>query len=417
MNHESVYTKAYLDTINHYWLNEYKIDGFRFDLSKGFTQVNSGDDVNAWGNYDASRIAILKRMADAIWEHTPDAIVILEHFGENQEEKELAEYRAEEGKGMMLWGNMNHAFNQLTMGYAENSDIRGTSHQHRNWSVPHLISYMESHDEERLMYRNTQYGNAAGDYSVKDEPVSIERIKAASTLFYSIPGPKMLWQFGEVGYDYSINTCEDGTVNDNCRVSNKPVTWMYKDESPRAGLFHHTADLIDLRKTYSVFADGVADISAGSSLIRQVTIKNSPYTESPSSTSEMNVQVVVNLELQKQAIQVSFPHTGIWYDYYGNGEPIQVNAIPHTMQLKAGGYKLYTDVAIGAGPVTGLSSQEVSGAISVHPNPTRGRFEIIGENRFYPRLTDMRGVEFEINSDGENMDISHLPDGIYVFGL
>src|SRR5690606_27172272 len=45
MNHESAYTKAYLDTINHYWLNEYKIDGFRFDLSKGFTQINSGDNV------------------------------------------------------------------------------------------------------------------------------------------------------------------------------------------------------------------------------------------------------------------------------------------------------------------------------------------------------------------------------------
>src|SRR5690606_25652943 len=127
--------------------------------------------------------------------------------------------RADEGKGMMLWGNMNHAFNQLTMGYTENSDIRGTSHHHRDWSVPHLVSYMESHDEERLMYRNKAYGNSAGKYSARDEAVSIERIKAASTIFYSVPGPKMLWQFGELGYDYSINRCEDGSINDNCRVS------------------------------------------------------------------------------------------------------------------------------------------------------------------------------------------------------
>jgi hypothetical protein len=103
MNHASSYTMAYLDTINHYWLNEFKADGFRFDLSKGFTQKNTGSDVGAWGQYDASRIFILKRMADQMWAHTPDAIIILEHFADNTEEKELASYRSGEGKGMMLW--------------------------------------------------------------------------------------------------------------------------------------------------------------------------------------------------------------------------------------------------------------------------------------------------------------------------
>src|SRR5690606_548681 len=114
-NHESPYTQSFVDSVNQYWLEEYHFDGYRFDLSKGFTQKNSGDNVGAWGNYDASRIALLKRMADKIWESTPDAYVILEHFADNSEEKELAEYRAEEGKGMMLWGNLNHAYNQNTM--------------------------------------------------------------------------------------------------------------------------------------------------------------------------------------------------------------------------------------------------------------------------------------------------------------
>jgi 1,4-alpha-glucan branching enzyme len=414
MNHESAYTKAYLDTINHYWLNEYKIDGFRFDLSKGFTQINSGDNVGTWTSYDASRIALLKRMADAIWSHTPDAIVILEHFADNREEKELAEYRADEGKGMMLWGNMNHAFNQLTMGYTENSDIRGTSHHHRDWSVPHLVSYMESHDEERLMYRNKAYGNSAGKYSARDEAVSIERIKAASTIFYSVPGPKMLWQFGELGYDYSINRCEDGSINDNCRVSSKPVTWTYKDDPDRAGLFQHTADLINLHKTYSVFTNGTATISSGNSLIRQVTVRNAPYTDTPASTDQMNVQVVANFELQRQAVLVDFPHTGIWYDYYGDGEPIQVNSLPHTIQLKAGGYKLFTDVPIGAGPVTAITESEVSKIVRVYPNPTNGRFQIAGDSHLSPMLTDMRGVSLEIIADGSNYDITHLPAGFYL---
>src|SRR5690606_36259491 len=123
MDHESVYTQAYLDTVAHYWIHEYHVDGYRFDLSKGFTQTPNPSNVSAWSAYDASRIALLKRMADEIWLHSPDAFIILEHFAANQEEKELVEYRADEGKGMLVWGNLNQAYNQNTMGYAEDSDI------------------------------------------------------------------------------------------------------------------------------------------------------------------------------------------------------------------------------------------------------------------------------------------------------
>ena len=121
MNHESQLTMSFVDTVNHYWLNEYRFDGFRFDLSKGFTQTEYGDDVNAWSSYDAGRVATLKRMADEIWVHTPDAYVILEHFADNSEETELANY------GMMLWGNQHFSFEQNIIGNV--SDISGLYHE------------------------------------------------------------------------------------------------------------------------------------------------------------------------------------------------------------------------------------------------------------------------------------------------
>lgn len=233
MNHESIYTKHYLDTVAHYWIHEYHVDGYRFDLSKGFTQTNSGQNVAVWSAYDASRIAILKRMADRIWSHSPDAYVILEHFADNAEEKELAEYRSEEGKGMMLWGNFNHSYNQNTMGYEEDSDFKNISYSEKGWETPHLIGYMESHDEERLMFKNLTYGNSSGSYDVTDIGVAFNRVKAASTIFYTIPGPKMLWEFGELGYENSINRCEDGTISADCRVSPKPVIWLEASEPRR----------------------------------------------------------------------------------------------------------------------------------------------------------------------------------------
>ena len=89
INHESQATKAFVDRVNSFWLTEYKVDGYRFDLSKGFTQKNSGDDVGLWGEYDPARISILKRMADQIWNVNENATIILEHFASNDEEIEF----------------------------------------------------------------------------------------------------------------------------------------------------------------------------------------------------------------------------------------------------------------------------------------------------------------------------------------
>ena len=97
-------------------------------------------------------------MSDKIWEVDSNAYIIFEHLTDNQEERVLAEY------GILLWGNMNHSYNEGTMGYNENgkSDISWIDYQKRGWNEPNLIGYMESHDEERLMFKNLQYGNSAG---------------------------------------------------------------------------------------------------------------------------------------------------------------------------------------------------------------------------------------------------------------
>jgi 1,4-alpha-glucan branching enzyme len=414
MNHESTYTQAYLDTVNQYWQTAYRVDGFRFDLSKGFTQRNNPSDVGAWSAHDDSRIALLKRMADKIWYNSHEAIVILEHLAVNSEEKELAEYRADEGKGMMLWGNMNHSYSQLTMGFETNSDISGTSHKARSWSVPHLVSYMESHDEERLAYRNKQFGNTVGVYSAKNLETSLERIKAASVIFYSVPGPKMLWQFGELGYDFSINHCPDGSINDGCRVSPKPVEWDYYYDEHRFGLFLHTADLIKLHTTYRVFRDGNATITSGSNFVKQVQVKGNPYVDNPGTTDQMNVQAVANFGMSSATVDVNFAHTGTWYDYYNGGEAINVTSLPFELPLQRGEYRLFTDVEIGPGPITGI--EEASSAkVNVYPNPTDGKFTVSGGRGRNVRLTDSRGVEQQFTSDGDTIDISSLPAGLYIF--
>ena len=49
MNQRSQYTKDYVDRVVAYWLEEYHVDGYRYDLSKGLTQKNTIGNVGAWG--------------------------------------------------------------------------------------------------------------------------------------------------------------------------------------------------------------------------------------------------------------------------------------------------------------------------------------------------------------------------------
>jgi 1,4-alpha-glucan branching enzyme len=428
MNHTSSYTKAYLDTVNYYWLNEYKVDGYRFDLSKGFTGKNycttancdSGPEVNAWSQRDQSRIDILTRMADAMWEHTPDAFIILEHLAVNQEEKELAEYRADEGKGMMLWGNLNYAYNQNTMGYASDSDLSWGYSGSRGWTVPHVVTYMESHDEERLVYKNINFGAVQGNYSVKEAGTAISRIRAANTIFYTIPGPKMLWEFGELGYDYSINTCTDGTVNNNCRVTAKPVRWDYQEDPMRDYLFRHTADIIRLRTTYPLFSTGTATFSGSSTLTKQLTVKSNPYTATPANTNEMNAQIVTNFDLTEKIIPVNFPHTGTWYNYYGDGEAINVTGATANVTLPAGGYALFTDVQITPSFVTDTEDETILAAISLYPNPAKGVIIVKSEQAFVTDLIvrNSQGVRQRVmRLTQDTWDVQHLSTGLYIVEL
>lgn len=414
MNHESPYTKTYLDTINHYWLNEFKMDGYRFDLSKGFTQTNNPTNVSAWGAYDASRIAILKRMAEKIWSHTPTAYVILEHFADNSEEKELAEYKSGEGKGMMLWSNFNNSFNQNTMGYGSSSSISGMYYVNRSWTVPNNIGYMESHDEERLMYKNLQFGNAAGLYSVKTLATALNRMKAASLIFFSIPGPKMIWQFGELGYDKSINTCSDGvTINNDCRTAAKPIKWDYQQVADRASLFNVTADLIRLRKTYSVFTNGDATITPGNDIVKQVMLKNKPYTATPANASQMNVVSVANFDVTNQTVQVTFPHTGTWYDYYAYGAAVNVTSTSQSFEMTPGQYKLYTDVAI-ENLITSISEEAIY--LSVYPNPSNDVLRIESDLEIQSvHLINIQGATVPLRQlDGTSWDVSTIANGMYV---
>lgn len=395
-NHESAATKYYVKRGLQNWLKEYHVDGFRFDLSKGFTQKNSTTDAQM-AAYDAGRVAILEDYADYIWSIYPETFVILEHFADNSEEKVLADY------GLMLWGNNNYQYNEATMGFG--SDLSNMLYSKKSWNEPNLVGYMESHDEERLMYKNLKYGNGFGNYSVKDLNTALDRMKLAGTFFFLLPGPKMMWQFEELGYDYSLFTCSNGTVSNNCKLDPKPIKWDYLTSSTRKELYNTYKLLIDLKKSYDIFNS--------KNLIYSLTgyMKYCKYTE-----NDMNVMTIGNFDVKSGNITPIFKHTGKWYEFF-TGDSLTVSDVNVSIPLNPGEYRLYSDVKIENKYLNTAQESERYGDLIVYPNPCSDDLSIIWPEEYNDVGIDIfdimgRKVSHLHPSLGE-YDISKLNEGIY----
>ncbi|MBX7183339.1 MAG: T9SS type A sorting domain-containing protein [Bacteroidia bacterium] len=393
-NHESQYTRRFFKRLFRYWKEEYHIDGFRLDLSKGLTQTNSGGDIGAWTAYDQSRVNILFDYYNDIRSYSND-YVILEHLGDNGEETVLA------NGGFMLWSKATEQYNQCTMGYSNNNDFSWqTSFLAKGWNYPNAVSYMESHDEERIMYKNINFGNINGNYDTRSLTTSLKRMEAAAACFFTIPGPKMLWQFGELGYDFSINW-PSGT--EASRTSPKPVRWDYYFDVDRHRLFKVFAALIKLKVNNSAFD------SWNYSMDTWGTGKRI-WVNDPS----MNVCVGANFDINAFDMVPGFQHTGTWYDYI-SGQAINVTDQNAAINFQPGDYHVWTDVQLPPPDLSGPPTEDTTSTedvldlnstmrIRVYPNPSAGEvhFEYTVQNHEQVKISifDIAGKEIAIAQDG-----------------
>ena len=363
-NHESLATRYFTSRVVEHWLQEYKLDGFRFDLSKGFTQVNSGSDVNLWSQYDASRVAIWKRYYDSCQLKSPGSYVILEHFAANTEEIELSNY------GMLLWGNANYNFTEASMGFVSTSNFEGYLHTARGWTNPYLVGYMESHDEERMMYKNLQFGNSSNtSHNIRDLNVALKRIELCAGFFLTAPGPKMIWEFGELGYDQSINRCVNGTVNPNCRLDNKPILWNYQQIIQRKRLYDIFASLNKLR-----FHPWYKDVFIANNINLVRNLSGAFKTLTIRSATDSSILCVIgNFEVTAQSGSFTFPSGGTWYDYL-NGNTITATGTAQNITLQPGEFHVYLNRNLTNAVITPVSNNNTPGNqlfASIYPNPAK----------------------------------------------
>ncbi len=419
-NHQSTLTQDYTKRVVRQWIEEYKIDGFRWDLTKGFTQnCGPGSAANCTDTYQQDRIDVLRSYADYSWALDDTHYVIFEHLGQDGEEQQWANYRLNETvpKGIMMWGKMTSEYTDLAQGFG--SGINRMGHQSRGFTEPRLVGYPESHDEERVMYEAVTFGNNSNpSHNVRNLNTALSRMSAIGAVSTMIPGPKMIWHFADLGMDDSIWTCSDGVTvqigDDGCKLATKPQPqWVnnWLSDALRSQIYDDWSKLHTLKVEEPVFEGDYSITTSNGNLTQRIDI----FDTSIPTSQLRNVIIYANFDVNTRSINTDFPNgvTSTWYDLMDPTGNTTVSDISLSITIPAGQFRI-----LGNQPsdVLSIDDNELF-AFTIYPNPSRSAFSV-NTNVSDVEIYDLTGKMVKsFNGDftrTDTFDISNLNTGMYI---
>lgn len=336
-NHDFAPAKEMFKRVFQYWLEEYKIDGYRLDLSHGLC----GNTNNA--------VANLKEYNRTVQATSPGAYMILEHWGNGQ--GELI------NDGMLCWtgAGLCAAYYQVAMGWLKPDD-GGNTDALNGANKTGYVSYAESHDEERMQYKMKEYG--AGDLKT-NESARVARVPACVAFNVLLKGPHMLWQFEELGYDVSIDH------NGRTGTKPNPANKGYFTNEDRVAAFTKCAQVITLRTQLMPDAfTGNPTVNIGS----RVALRTIQWGA--------NVFAAANFSAtDDQTLQMP---AGTWYDYL-NGATKALG----TYTLKPGEVKVFTGTPVQAPTFEDIQKRNPQGLEEIFAQPATESQKLLIDGQIY----------------------------------
>jgi 1,4-alpha-glucan branching enzyme len=399
-------TNTYVVRTLRTWIQDYKIDGFRWDLTKGFTNQCTTGDETCTNGYRSDRVAKMKWYADKQWELDPNFYVIFEHLGNGgsaTEETEWANYlRSGDNKGIMLWRKMTDSYAELIKGNF--SDISGVADS----STDRFVGYAESHDEERTAYKafneagQTQ-GNLAKIY---------QRLSALGAVHLLVPGPKMIWHFGDLGWNSSLWTCNSGVVSyssPDCKLDTKPQpqwTESWLTDANRSTIYNNWAKMIDLKKNQNVFENGTFAWNIGNTGHPRLDV----YTSTTQTSTLSYVFVLTNFTDSTYNVAGGFPFTGTWTNLMDNST-FSVATTNMNISIEAGGFRVF-----GNQQVLNNETFDTSELITMSPNPASTYFTLNSDLEKVQifSITGQLLKSYSKLSSNDQYSIADLNQGVYL---
>jgi hypothetical protein len=210
----------------------------------------------------------------------------------------------------------------------------------------------------------------------------------------------MIWQFGELGYDYEINY--------DCRTCKKPVRWDYFQEPARKKLYETWATLINYRRENPCFRSRDFHLIVGGAG-KRIEINH----------EDKNLRIIGNFGVEPLAVDPNF-NTGGWWQDVLSGSSFWVEDVNQPVLLEPGEFHLFASLSVPSSTKQGIPPRFSSGkeGFRVWPTPTPEvlNFTPASESATLTFM-DLTGKVVEVQQTcpwQDQAEISSLREGIYI---
>ncbi|GGP02528.1 hypothetical protein GCM10010992_07270 [Cloacibacterium rupense] len=396
-NHNFGPTRDLLRSALKYWIDEYKVDGYRMDISHGFCGENCSNRTDIVFDYYNNGVKAANN----------DAYFILEHWEEAPGERQ--NYI---NWGMLCWLNNTHSYEQTAMGWLHDGDSLDASNQD-GW-----VTYCESHDEERNMFKAKTYGNGS---TLRSTQGYTNRAPLNTAFNVLLNGPHMLWMFQELAYDYSILSNASGAAGNRTDPKPVPETLGWYTNSSRMNSYKKIAQTIQLRTRIlpEVFEGNPINSDLGTGKAARSVIWGA---------DDKRVFIVGNFNAPTDGstytgnVNVNLPLGNNWYDYFEDSNTA-LNA-GTSIPLQPGELKIYTakKLPLPVVPVSYdfLSTSNFSKSIDVKVYPTYVTDDLTIDTKEtirYIQLINMNGLTFTPSIINNKVQLGSIPSGMYILHI
>jgi len=287
-DHTKPAMKQFIKDVLQYWITEYHIDGFRYDHTSGFYEYqNTGlyipnvDDFTFFVDSLDSTIYQIAEEDNPSWPKVSkmDACWHFRFYHNlfinlNQINNNSSEHYG------YSWGDMTKFISAISANDTKAWPFSGYK------QIYSPINYIESHDEQRIIYEAITYHNI--DYNT-----AIQKSKLGFAILMAAQGTPMLYHGQEFGMDKEKI------------VGEQPLQWDYLNNNVNKDLFETYKKLIALRKNSMPLKYG--------SILALLKDDNKKVAIWERAFNDEYIITAINLNTKDETINIPLPYSGMWY--------------------------------------------------------------------------------------------------------
>ena len=379
-DHFNTNTIDYINRVNKIWVDEYRVDGFRFDAMYmiGWDMQQQEYGIPAWST--------------ELKNHDPTIYQIAEHLPSNPwliENTDLSSGWHDSFHDRLL--NDVHGQSLSTMSIMR--QIVGL-HEYSDWGDPYnsrtqAVKYMVSHDEQSILQEMVTYNS----YSIEE---ARSRDKFYATILFTSLGIPMLFQGQEFGLQTGWDDDNNNGNYDDEKLQYRPVDWSLLNTDIGQSHLEHYSKLAKLRKSNPAFYEGTFyDLYRYTS---QKVIVYGYKDESPNNNDDQVVVVANFSSLERTIENVPFLSSGIWYDALNPTNVITIDEDnyydEYSIPAKSAIVFTNRDYQLAI-PSSYESVPDQFQLVECYPNPFNGklniRYHINNVSNIYATIYDLSG--------------------------